>query len=187
MPAVDPYGPVTDQPTTDAARAAFRELHGRHLHGFALLLTLGDTREAWRLTDDALADGTRELDALRHPERAAAWLRRRVVMGSRRSPQAPGPSADFDLAELGADPAVVAGLAALDRRERAAIIASEIERLDTRDVATIVGREGGSLDRLLRSARARFLAAHAASATEPVAVVGGLAERVRTVARQAMQ
>src|SRR6187431_2709085 len=63
----------------DVLRAAFRELHGRRLHGFALLLTLGDRPGAARLASEALAAGAMRVDELRHPERAAAWLRHRLV------------------------------------------------------------------------------------------------------------
>jgi DNA-directed RNA polymerase specialized sigma24 family protein len=186
MPSGDPYHPVPHEPSTDDARAAFRALHGRHLHGFALLLTLGDASHAARLTDAALAAGARELDGLRHPERAGAWLRRRVFTESRSGGRKSGEPADLELADLGAGPAVMAGLAALDRRGRAAIIAAEIERFDARDVAAIVGRSGGALDRLLRAARSRYLAARAASPAEPASVEGGLVDRIREVARRTM-
>ena len=64
-------------------RDAFRELHGSRLHGFAQLLVLGDRHAAAKLASDALADGAARVDELRHPERAAAWLRRRVVERAR--------------------------------------------------------------------------------------------------------
>jgi DNA-directed RNA polymerase specialized sigma24 family protein len=186
MPAGDPYHPVPHEPSTDDARAAFRALHGRHLHGFALLLTLGDASQVARLTDAALVAGARELDALRHPERAGAWLRRRVFTELREGGRGAVESTDLPLADLGAGPAVMAGLTALDRRARAAIIAAEIERFDARDVATIVGRSGGALDRLLRAARSRYLAARAADPAEPASIEGGLVDRIRDVARRTM-
>ena len=177
MSATDPAPPA------DAARAAFRELHGRRLHGFALLLTLGDRATAARLASEALATGAARIDELRHPERAAAWLRRRVVDGARSNR---GVRVDGRiLLDLGVDGPVVAGIAALDRLERAALIASAVERLDRRDVATIVGRDGSALDRLLRRARQRFMRIHAETATEDPPD-GPIVTRVHELARRAM-
>jgi len=89
--------------------------------------------------------------------------------------------------DLGAGPAVVAGLAALDRLERAAIIASSIERLDGRDVATIVGRDGRALEQVMLRARARYAAAYEAAATDTVPLDGPLAMRLHEIALRAMQ
>src|SRR5690606_20820527 len=71
-------------PSPERLRAAFDELHGSRLHGFALLLTLGDRARAARLAGEALAAAEPRIDALRHPERAAAWLRAHVVRSSHR-------------------------------------------------------------------------------------------------------
>jgi hypothetical protein len=180
-------------PEEEVLRAAFRELHGRRLHGFALLYTLGDRQTAARLASDALSAGADQLDEHRHPERAAAWLRRRVVDGGRGSSNGriDGPA----LVELGAGGPVIAALARLERHERAAIIASGIERLDRRDVATIVGRDGTGLDRLLRRARERYVRVHIATATATAAdpatepddaPAGPIASHVLDIARRAM-
>jgi DNA-directed RNA polymerase specialized sigma24 family protein len=164
-------------------RDAFRELHGRRLHGFALLLTLGDRPTAARLASEALASGAARVDELRHPERAAAWLRRRVVDRARLRR---GERADTGtLLALGADEATVAALAALGRIERAALIASTVERLDRRDVGTIVGRDGPRLDRLIRRARERFMRLHAAAASDEPPD-GPVSAHVQALARRAM-
>src|ERR687895_367576 len=79
MQQTHPMAPPPERspdPPVEVVRAAFRELHGRRLHGFALLLTLGDRERAASLASDALAAGQLRVDELRHPERAAAWLRR---------------------------------------------------------------------------------------------------------------
>jgi DNA-directed RNA polymerase specialized sigma24 family protein len=168
--------------TAEVMRAAFRELHGRRLHGFALLLTLGDRPAAARLASEALAAGAMRVEELRHPERAAAWLRRRVVGRAR---VARGGRVDAPvLLDLGVDEPLVAAFASLDRLERAALIASTVERLDRRDVASIVGRGGSSLDRLLRRARARLMRAYADIATNPPE--GPIASQVQSLARRAM-
>lgn len=172
---------------TNAVRRAFRDLHGRHLHGFALLMTLGDAPRAAQLTADALNAGASRVDELRHPERAAAWLRARVVHFARGLPPPAGrPDQRLRALEpIGADAAVVAGLAALKRDERAALIASGVERLDRRDVATIVKRGNASLDRMLARARRRYAAAHRAAAGDTSAA-GPIVDRIREVAHRAM-
>ena len=173
-----------DTAAPDVVRDAFREVHGRHLHGFALLLVLGDGPRAAQLTVDALDAAVPHLDELRHPERAAAWLRARVVRSSRGVSRAP--TRIQPLAELGVEPAVAGALGMLRHIERAAVIAVVIERLDFRDVATIVGQEAAALDRLLARARRRYAAAHAARAGDEV-VPGPLVERIRAEAARSMR
>jgi DNA-directed RNA polymerase specialized sigma24 family protein len=164
MLAADTPDPSAPVPSAELVDAAFRELHGSTLHGFALLVTLGDRRRAAILTADALRAAVEHLPNLRHPERAAAWLRRRVTRSARRDERRL--AADDRLAalsDLAVTPAALAGLAALSPLERAGLVAIAIERLDRRDVATIVGRDGDRLDLLLRSARRRYLDGAAAS------------------------
>jgi hypothetical protein len=184
MSATDIASPPDPSPnsTAEVMRAAFRELHGRRLHGFALLLTLGDRPSAARLASEALADGATRVEEHRHPERAAAWLRHRLVARAH-----VGRDSHPDtrvLLDLGVDEALVVAFRSLGRLERAALIASAVERLDRRDVAAIVGREGSSLDRLLRRARARLMKAYTETAAEPPD--GPIAAHVRSLARRAM-
>ena len=122
------------------------------------------------------------VDELRHPERAAAWLRHRVV-GRARIDRAAHVDARV-LLDLGVDEALVVAFGSLGRLERAALIASTVERLDRRDVASIVGREGSSLDRLLRRARERLMRAYAETSAEPPD--GPIAAHVQGLARRAM-
>lgn len=176
--------PIADTAPPEVLRAAFRDLHGRHLHGFALLLALGDAPRAAQLTVDALDVAVPHVDELRHPERAAAWLRARVVRASRGMAR---PATHLQpLAELGVEPAVAGALGTLHHLERAAIIAAAIERLDQRDVATVVGQDGPALERLLTRARRRYAAAHAARAGDDIPA-GPLIDRVRAEALRAMQ
>ena len=173
-------------------RIAYRELHGARLYGFALLIALGDRARAARLAGEALAASASRTGELRHPERAAAWLRRRVVERARRLPGfrgARGPTADGLLAldELGVGPAAAAGLAALSVRERAVLAADAIERLDRRDAATIAGADGVRLDRLVRRARAHYLSAVAdVLEAERVGLDGPTVARIRAVADRAL-
>ncbi|HJP72587.1 MAG TPA: hypothetical protein VJ975_12795 [Candidatus Limnocylindria bacterium] len=184
MLATDRSDPVADAATHDVVRDAFRELHGRHLLGFALLLMLGDAPRAAQLTVDALQAAVPHLDQLRHPERAAAWLRARVVRSSRGMPRA-GLRMQA-LSELGVEPEVAGALGTLRHLERAAVIAASIERLDLRDVATVVGQDGAALERLLARARRRYAAAHSARAGQEIPA-GPLVDRVRAEALRAMQ
>ncbi len=182
-------GTPADTPP-ELVRAAFRDLHGTRLHGFALLVTLGDRARAARLTAEALAAGVARADELRHPERAAAWLRRHVTRaagqagGSRR--QRPTPEDRLALEELGADAAVFAGLSRLTTRQRAVLVADSVERLDRGDVATVVGVNGARLDRLIHSVRARYTAIVAGALDDEKATSGPTAQRIRSVAARAL-
>jgi DNA-directed RNA polymerase specialized sigma24 family protein len=187
MQAAHPPAAIPGTTPPDEAREAFRDLHARRLHGFALLLVLGDRPVAARLANDALRAASERIGQLRHPERAAAWLRARVVRMAHGMGRTQARRGDrfAALDELGVDAATFAGLEALTQRERAAVISTAIERLDRRDALTIVASDGQRFDRLLVRARRRYGAAHGAAAPEAQAV-GPLGERVRTMARRAM-
>jgi DNA-directed RNA polymerase specialized sigma24 family protein len=186
MQAAAPSSSSRTVPPPEAVRNAFGEVHGSRLHGFALLITLGDRSLARRLAGDALAAGMGRVDELRHPERAAAWLRRRVV---RSLPRRERPHSLVDrraaLDELGVDGAVIAGLSALDARQRAALVAADVERLDLRDVATIIGTDPARLESLLRRARGRYLAGHVATAGTELHQ-GPISDRLRAAAARTL-
>lgn len=171
-------------PFPEDVQAAFRDVHARSLHGFALLLTLGDRPQAARLAEGALANAAGRIGDLRHPERAAAWLRRHVVRGARTGRlrrRAPASR----LAELGADAATTRALASLSPRERAALVASDVERLDRRDVASVVAHDGSALEDLLRRARERYFRAYIEAAPGEVQD-GPTVLRIRAIARRHM-
>jgi DNA-directed RNA polymerase specialized sigma24 family protein len=150
-----------DPRAADLLRAAFRDVHGPRLHGFALLLALGDRTAAGGAASRALAAGTMRADELRHPERAAAWLRMRVTRELRRSATRPMTVAARAavLGDLGMGVAAIEGLAGLPFDERAAMIAGGIERFDLTDVATILDHNLAATRRILRDAREHYLAA----------------------------
>lgn len=182
-----PQDPVGANASSEALRHALRELHARSLHGFALLLTLGDRRRALALTAGALAAADAHAAELRHPERAAAWLRSRVTAAAGRRESRIGAVSRLGVLDpLGVTAPVLAGLAALGLLERAALIGSMIERLDDRDVATIVGRSGRRLDTLLRRAREGFVEGAAATPEGPSRLGGPLTDLVRATAARAM-
>lgn len=179
---------VRSRPDGDVSRqeslVAFRDVHGRHLHGFALLLTLGERHAAASLAAAALADAALHLDELRHPERAAAWLRANVVRQARRGRFSPSAHGMAALDALDVPRPVAQALSQVGRVERAALIATVIERLDRRDVATVVGRDGERLERLLVSARRRYAAAYGAAGGTKID--GPLTRRIQAIADRAM-
>jgi DNA-directed RNA polymerase specialized sigma24 family protein len=171
-------------------RAAFRELHAGRLYGFALVLELGDAARAAVLASDAIDAGSRRLGELRHPERAAAWLRERVFAAHRSDRRASATAAARraeELEALGVGERARVALAALTPRERAALVADQVERLAPPDTATIVRLRGRRLNRLLTRARLRYAAAFAAAPAAATGVGDGpLARRVRALAARAL-
>jgi DNA-directed RNA polymerase specialized sigma24 family protein len=172
-------------------RAAFRDLHGPRLHGFALLVTLGDHQQAARIATTALSEGAGRASTLRHPERAAAWLRARVLrLAARRLPRrAPG---DNDrraaLSELGVNAACGVALGALSSIERAALVAVDTEGLAPLDLEVVLGRGASASRRILARARRRyvegFLAARGTAGESELR--GPIAERVHEAAQVAL-
>ncbi len=88
------------------------------------------------LTAQALSQGVERMEQLRHPERAAAWLRANVTHGAKGPAwghQRPSEIERRDaLGPLGVDPAVYDALASLDVRARAAVTATAVEGFNDR-------------------------------------------------------
>lgn len=169
--------------------SAFRELHAARLYGFALLLVLGDRRTAAELTEASLREAASHLEELRHPERAAAWLRHRVLRLARGRQTRVGPRERLAaLDPLDTDATVLAGLQALGLRERAGLIAATVERFEDLDVGTVVGQQGQRLHDLLHRARRHYLAAAARAQPDVRGDIPGgpTTEAVRAVAMRAM-
>jgi hypothetical protein len=150
-------------------------VHGTRLHGFALLVTLGDRHRAADVAGAALAEGTRHAHELRHPERAAAWLRAHVFRAVRRrrfgSADADESARRHALAALGVDEGMYDALARLSTIERTALVAAHVERLDPVDIETVLATERRDAQRLVRQARLHYLAAYLSA--EPQAEAGG--------------
>jgi hypothetical protein len=185
------FAPAHGDPrVADLLRAAFRDVHGARLHGFALLLTLGDREHAAQLASTAMTSGVARASELRHPERAAAWLRARVLRDARRLPARPRSVHDRSavLAELGMAQAATNSLAQLSIDERAALVASAVERLDPGDVATVVGRSDTAARKLVLRTRQRYLGAalHWLGDAAAPASGGAIAERVQEAAASAL-
>ena len=151
--------------------AAFREVHQRRLHGFALLLTLGDRRRARELTEGALRAAEPRVAELTHPERAAAWLRRQLTKDADRSGVGgrwwrvlggkPKPGAADGLPEIGATKATLDGLAVLNLTDRAVLILHEVEGFRQADVADALETGRTALEERLRRARSKYARAYA--------------------------
>ena len=186
-------GPVTLRASDEEGmlRAAFRDAHGARLNGFALLMTMGDHTLAAALAADALAAGARHAAALRHPERAAAWLRRRVLRTMPRRSQPRQGSSDQErratLAALGVDGASYDVLARFSLEQRAALIAGEVEGLSPLDLEVVLGAGGGSVRRKLAETRRLFLARRSAVADRTLTPdPSSLEARIQTIADHAL-
>jgi hypothetical protein len=172
---------------------AFRQLHDDRLLGFALLVTLGDRRRASRLTSRALAAGANRAEELGHPDRGAAWLRRRILRAVRHERDGRGPEQGrrAALAALGVDHATFQALAQLRPVERAALVAGYVERIAALDVELILDAGPSEVRRQLLDSRRRFLQRHpfvgaAAAGGATVAGHGPLATRIASIADRAL-
>lgn len=165
QPDPDP-GDLAEPPGVEPLAAAFRSTHAHSLHGFTLLLTVGDAQLAETLTADALNAATSRGRVRRHPERAAAWLRARALVAAAHQRTTDRTDHELRLATLGpmgVDAATIAALSSLSTQERAALIANDIERFDRGDVASIVRANDPALDTLLHRARRHYQAAYVRS------------------------
>ncbi len=176
-------------PVTEATklRGAIRDLHGARLHGFALVLVLGDRPAAARLTAEAFAALDNEAPRLRHPERAAAALRAEVLRRARRIGVRPLDQSAMDvLGRLGIDGPTAHALAAMTIAERAALIASQVERLGDEDVATTLAVAPARVRRVTASARSHYLALHSGDADEVTPAPGSITERIGLAAARVL-
>lgn len=189
-----PRSAVSQVPESKLA-GAFRELHGKRLHGFALLVSLGEVGPSERVAAEALEAGAAQASALRHPERAAAWLRARALRGlhqgvGRREAATPAQRREA-LAALGVDDAMYRGLESLSLEARAALVASAVERFEPIDIETILGVSAPAARKVITRARDQYLQVVHAHPTDqgsfPQGVADGvLATRVREVTERAM-
>jgi hypothetical protein len=174
----------------DLLREAFGDLHGPRLHGFALLVALGDAPRAERAAAMALAAGEAHAAALRHPERGAAWLRARVLKSLRMRTIGSSVTAATrraNLAPLGVEGPAFDGLAALSPPERAALVAAINEGFEAIDVEVILEMSPAAARRTAARAGARYRSAAARVELRPSPPApGGLAQRVQQVAGRAI-
>jgi hypothetical protein len=171
-------------------RAAFRDAHGARLNGFALLLTLGDAPLANALAAHAVDEGARQAKELRHPERAAAWLRGRVLRAApKRLPRRGGPgiaARRAALARLGVDDLTYGTLVTLSVNARAALIASATEGFSLLDLELVLGTSAHAVRRQVAKAQLTFVERQMAHEQPGSPRVGPLAMRVRDIADRAI-
>ncbi len=171
-----------------AGAAAFRELHGGQLYGFALLLTLGDHSGAAKLAADALTAGSVRAHELQDARRATAWLRHSVLAAAtahRTAPNHDEPTRRVALRALGVNDESHAALSALGILERAAVVASAVEGLEEPDVATVVGLNPERSRRLVRDALRRAISAGMAEPSQS-GPDGPIVARTREIAARVL-
>jgi hypothetical protein len=157
-----------------------------------LLISLGDRRQAASATVTTLLEGEKRADVLRHPERAAAWLRARALRRLRRSSGSRPGAAErrTALEQLGADDVCFGGLAAIGFDDRAALVASTVEGFEGLDLETILSTSPSETPRRATRARSRYLAAVGEPRDRPLAApsnrLGSIGTRVRDAAMRAM-
>jgi hypothetical protein len=161
-------------------------------------VSLGDHRRAASAAAAALAEGEEHAAELRHPERAAAWLRERVLRHLRRAEGKPPNVGERReaLQEIGAGSLAFAGLSSLGLSDRAALVAADVEGFDGHDLETILHASPAGNWRRVVAARSRYLAAAARQGdavlsgapgtSDPELPEGELRQRVQAIARRAM-
>jgi DNA-directed RNA polymerase specialized sigma24 family protein len=169
----------------DELGAAFWETHAARLHGFALLLTIGDRARAAAATVAAMNAGAGRAAKLRHPERAAGWLRQEVITELRRSwpsPRLTPAERREALRPMRVSEPLVAALESMTVERRAALVAGVIEGLDLPDVATILDTDLVRAGRAVEAARREYLASAArVAAPAQGASPGRLAQHINEV------
>jgi hypothetical protein len=189
MPTTGSVKPVEAR-DADQLRAAFWDTHAARLHGFALLITIGDRQRAASAAATAMAAGAERAAELRHPERAAGWLRHQVIRELRRTRRTPNLAAKerhAALRGLGATKAVISSLEGLTVERRAALVAGTLEGLGLPDVATILDTDLIRASRAVEGARREYLAAAAREATPAKSAgPGPLAQRIGMISARAL-
>jgi DNA-directed RNA polymerase specialized sigma24 family protein len=164
-------------------------VHGARLYGFALLVAAGDAGSARRAAAEVLDAGAAQAATLRHPERAAAWLRRRALLALRRGSDHRAMSEaarQGAVANLGVGIPAYRALRSLALEHRAAVVASAVEGLSSLDVATILGASPERSRRMVADGLKRYLAAVAPALSSDPSPGGELATRIRAMANQAL-
>ena len=126
-------------------QAASLDAHAARLHGFALLLTVGDGPRAAAAAIAALEDGERAAE-MQHPAQAAAWLRRQVIVELRRTwptPYLPPEQRRAALGRMGVVEPLISSLEGMSAEQRAALVAGTIEGMAMADVATVLDTDLG--------------------------------------------
>jgi DNA-directed RNA polymerase specialized sigma24 family protein len=176
------YALPVEAADADELQGAFTDAHAARLHGFALLLTVGDGPRAAAAAIAALEEaGERAVD-MQHPEQAAAWLRRQVISELRRTwptPHLPPEERRAALGRMGVAEPLISSLEDMSVERRAALVAGTIEGLAMADVAIALDTDLGGAYVAVEGARRDYLTAAARVAVPgPTATPGALAQRI---------
>ncbi len=191
---------VSTHSTVDAAaERAFVEEHGARLHGFALLLALGDVQAAGAAARSALEAGSRRAGRGDIPGAPDGWLRQRLLgaihpplsqlqrIFNREEPV--GQDRRNVLRDLGVSDVALEGLIALSPVERAAVVAVGVEGTDAVGLRRVLNLGPAASQRVARRGfRHYFAAADAILQEKPWArreQTGDVAKQVSEVAETA--
>jgi DNA-directed RNA polymerase specialized sigma24 family protein len=166
----------------DELQAAVSDAHAARLHGFALLLTVGDEPRAAAAAIAALEAGREGIPEMQDPQRAAAWLRREVIGELRRTwptPHLPPQERRAALGRMGVVEPLISALEGMSAERRAALVAGTIEQMGMADVATMLDTDTGGAYRAVEGARLDYITTAARTAgSSPPAAPGPLARRI---------
>ncbi|HKO32900.1 MAG TPA: hypothetical protein VJY85_04045 [Candidatus Limnocylindria bacterium] len=169
-------------------QAASWGAHAARLHGFALLLTVGDEPRAAAAAIAALEAGALRAES-QDSGQAAAWLRREVIGELRRTwptPYLPPHERHAVLGRMGATDALISSLEGMSAERRAALVVASIEGMPMADVATTLDTDLGDAYRAVEGARLDYLTTAARmTASGPAAGKGPLAQRINEIRARA--
>ena len=168
---------------------ASSDANAARLHGFALLLTVGDEPRAAAAAIAALEAGAERAES-QDADQAAAWLRREVIGELRRTwptPYlAPG-ERHAVLSRMGVAEPLISALEEMSAEQRAALVVSSIEGMAMADVATTLDADLGDAYRAVEGARLDYLTTAARmTAPGPAATPGPLARRISEIRARAI-
>ena len=182
--------PVEAAKDADERHAALWDTHAARLHGFALLLTVGDEPRATAAAVAALEAGEHAAEMpLR--EGAAGWLRREVISELRRTWPTPNllpAERRGALRRMGVTEPLMSSIESISADGRAALVAGAIEGLGMPDVAITLDTDLAGARRAVEEARREYLAAAAQTAApEPAPTPGPLAQRIGEMTAPAVE
>jgi DNA-directed RNA polymerase specialized sigma24 family protein len=170
-------------------QAASWDAHAARLHGFALLLTVGDQPRAASAAIAALEAGAERAES-QDSDQAAAWLRREVIGELRRTwptPQLPPEERHAVLHRMGVADPLISSLEGMSAERRAALVVSTIEGMAMADVANTLDTDLGDAYRVVEAARLDYLTtAMQVTAPGPAEIPGPLARRISEIQARAI-
>ena len=170
-------------------QAASWDAHAARLHGFALLLTVGDEPRAAAAAIAALEAGAERAES-QNSDQAAAWLRREVIGELRRTwptPQLQPEERHAALHRMGVADPLISSLEGMSAERRAALVVSTVEGMAMADVANTLDTDLGDAYRVVEAARLDYLTT-ALQVTAPgrAETPGPLARRISEIQARAI-